>query len=34
MTFDYVLSPGVVSTTNALRLMKIVGIAVKGIDDA
>jgi DNA mismatch repair ATPase MutS len=33
MTFDYVLSPGVVSTTNALRLMKIVGIAVKGIDD-
>lgn len=34
MTFDYVLSPGVVSTTNALRLMKIVGIAVKGLDDA
>jgi hypothetical protein len=33
MTFDYVLSPGVVSTTNALRLMKIVGIDVKGIDD-
>ncbi len=33
MTFDYVLSPGVVSTTNALRLMKIVGIAVKGLDD-
>lgn len=33
MTFDYVLSPGVVSTTNALRLMKIVGIKVKGIDD-
>ncbi|HRI63474.1 MAG TPA: DNA mismatch repair protein MutS [Polyangium sp.] len=33
MTFDYVLSPGVVSTTNALRLMKIVGIAVKGIDE-
>ncbi|MBK9262404.1 MAG: DNA mismatch repair protein MutS [Polyangiaceae bacterium] len=33
MTFDYVLSPGVVSTTNALRLMKIVGIAVKGIED-
>lgn len=33
MTFDYVLSPGVVSTTNALRLMKIVGINVKGIDD-
>lgn len=33
MTFDYVLSPGVVSTTNALRLMKLVGINVKGIDD-
>jgi len=34
MTFDYILSPGVVSTTNALRLMKLVGINVKGIDDA
>ena len=33
MTFDYVLSPGVVSTTNALRLMKIVGIKVKGIEE-
>jgi DNA mismatch repair ATPase MutS len=33
MTFDYVLSPGVVSTTNALRLMKIVGITVKGIEE-
>jgi len=28
MTFDYVLRPGVVSTTNALRLMQIVGIRV------
>lgn len=28
MTFDYVLRPGVVSTTNALRLMRLVGIAV------
>jgi DNA mismatch repair ATPase MutS len=33
MTFDYVLSPGVVSTTNALRLMRIVGIAVDGLDE-
>ncbi|MDI3286462.1 MutS family DNA mismatch repair protein [Polyangium sp. 15x6] len=28
MTFDYVLRPGVVSTTNALRLMRLVGINV------
>jgi hypothetical protein len=28
MTFDYKLKPGVVATTNALRLMKLVGIAV------
>jgi len=28
MSFDYKLKPGVVSTTNALRLMKLVGIAV------
>jgi hypothetical protein len=28
MTFDYKLKTGVVSTTNALRLMKLVGIAV------
>ncbi|MRG94213.1 MutS family DNA mismatch repair protein [Polyangium spumosum] len=28
MTFDYVLRPGVVSTTNALRLMRLVGIKV------
>jgi len=28
MTFDYVLRSGVVSTTNALRLMRLVGINV------
>jgi DNA mismatch repair ATPase MutS len=28
MTFDYVLKPGVVRTTNALRVMKLVGLAV------
>jgi len=28
MTFDYVLRPGIVQTSNALRLMKAVGIDV------
>ena len=28
MTFDYKLRPGVVTTSNALRLMKLVGIDV------
>lgn len=29
MTFDYQLKPGVVTTTNALRLMKVIGIDVE-----
>jgi DNA mismatch repair ATPase MutS len=29
MTFDYRLKPGVVTTANALRLMKLIGIAVE-----
>jgi DNA mismatch repair ATPase MutS len=29
MTFDYQLKPGVVTTANALRLMKLIGIAVE-----
>jgi len=29
MTFDYKLKPGVVTTANALRLMKLIGIAVE-----
>jgi DNA mismatch repair ATPase MutS len=28
MAFDYLLKPGVVSTTNALRLMRMVGLPV------
>jgi DNA mismatch repair ATPase MutS len=33
MAFDYVLKPGVVTTTNALRLMRLVGLNVPGLDD-
>ncbi len=29
MTFDYRLKPGVVTTANALRLMKVIGIDVE-----
>jgi DNA mismatch repair ATPase MutS len=31
MAFDYKLKPGVVTTTNALRLMRLVGLGVPGI---
>lgn len=33
MAFDYVLKPGVVTTTNALRLMRLVGLNVQGLDE-
>ncbi|MCK6586681.1 MAG: DNA mismatch repair protein MutS [Polyangiaceae bacterium] len=33
MAFDYKLKPGVVTTTNALRLMRLVGLDVAGIAD-
>jgi DNA mismatch repair ATPase MutS len=33
MTFDYKLRPGVVTSSNALRLMKLIGIAVALPDD-
>jgi DNA mismatch repair ATPase MutS len=30
MTFDYILHPGVATTTNALKLLKIVGLGENG----
>jgi DNA mismatch repair ATPase MutS len=33
MVFDYKLKPGVVTSSNALRLMKLVGIGVALPDD-
>jgi DNA mismatch repair ATPase MutS len=33
MAFDYKLKPGVVTTTNALRLMRLVGLDVAGITE-
>jgi DNA mismatch repair ATPase MutS len=32
MAFDYILKPGVVTTTNALRLMRLVGLDIPGIE--
>jgi hypothetical protein len=34
MTFDYKLKPGVVTSSNALRLMKLIGIGVEMPDGA
>lgn len=31
MAFDYILKPGVVTTTNALRLMRLVGLDIPGL---
>ena len=34
MSFDYTLRPGVATTTNALRLMELVGLDLDGGDGA